>query len=93
VELPPALLPPGRDVRLDGVREGRPNRGRNGPVGVPRQLDRAVEIAFFEPAREEIDEGGSRDFRLGRRDLDRDPPEPAQRKTLFSLSKKPSSSR
>jgi hypothetical protein len=93
VEFPPALLPTGRDVRLDGVREGRPNRGRSGPVGVSGQLEPAVEIAFLEPDWKEVDKGGACDLDLGRRDLDRDPPEPAQRKTLFSLSKKPSSSR
>jgi hypothetical protein len=93
VELPPALLPAARDLGLDGEWEGRPNRGRSGRVGVPRQLDPAVAIPLLEPGREEVDEGGARDLRLGRRDLDRDPPELAQRKTLFSLSKKPSSSR
>jgi hypothetical protein len=93
VELPPALLPTTRDLALDRVREGRPNRGRSGLVGVSRELDRGVAIPLLEPAREEVDEGGARDLRLGRRDLDRDPPERAQRKTLFSLSKKPSSSR
>jgi hypothetical protein len=93
VERPPALLPAARDFGLDGVREGGPYRGRSGLVGVPCELDPAVPIPLLEPGREEIDEGGARDLGLGRRDLDRDPPEPAQRKTLFSLSKKPSSSR
>jgi hypothetical protein len=93
VEFPPALLPTARDIGLDRVREGRPNRGRRGLVGVASQLDPAVSILLLEPGREEVDEGGARDLRLGRGDLDRDPPEPAQRKTLFSLSKKPSSSR
>jgi hypothetical protein len=93
VELPPALLPAVRDLGLDDAWEGGPNRGRSRLVGVPRQLDPAVSISLLEPGREEVDEGGARDLRLGRRDLDRDPTEPAQRKTLFSLSKKPSSSR
>jgi hypothetical protein len=93
VELPPALLPTRRDVCLDCVREGRPNRVRSGLADVSRQLDLAVAIPLLEPAREEVDEGGAGDLGLGGRDLDRDPPEPAQRKTLFSLSKKPSSSR
>jgi hypothetical protein len=93
VELPPAFLPAARDLGLDNMREGGPYRGRSGFIGVSRQLDPAVSIPLLEPAREEVEEGGARDLRLGRRDLDRDPPEPAQRKTLFSLSKKPSSSR
>jgi hypothetical protein len=93
VKLPPALFPAIRDLGLDGAWEGGPYRSRSGLVGVPRQLDPAVSILLLEPGREELDEGGARDLRLGRRDLDRDPPEPAQRKTLFSLSKKPSSSR
>jgi hypothetical protein len=93
VELPPALLPTGRDLRLDGMREGGPSRGGSGLVGVARQLDSAVPIPLFEAGGEEVDEDGAGNLGLGRRDLDRDPPEPAQRKTLFSLSKKPSSSR
>jgi hypothetical protein len=93
MELPPALLPAACDLGLHGVREGGPNRGRSGLVGVSGQLDSAVSIALLEPAREEVDEGGACDLGLRRRDLDCDPPEPAQRKTLFSLSKKPSSSR
>jgi hypothetical protein len=75
------------------MREHGPNRSRSGLVDVPRQLDPAVPIPLLEPGREELDEGGARDLGLGRRNLDRDPTEPAQRKTLFSLSKKPSSSR
>jgi hypothetical protein len=93
VELPPALLPTRRDIGLDSAREDAPNRVRSGRVDVSRQLDRAVSIPLLEPGREEVDEGGAGDLRLGGRDLDRDPPELAQRKTLFSLSKKPSSSR
>jgi hypothetical protein len=93
VEVTPALLPPARDLGLDGMREGGPNRGRSGRVGVRGELEPAVSIPLLEPGGEEVDEGGARDLRLGRRDLDRDPPELAQRKTLFSLSKKPSSSR
>jgi hypothetical protein len=93
VEVPPALLPPVCDLGLDGVREGGPNRSRSGRVGVRGELESAVSIPLLEARREELDERGARDLRLGRRDLDRDPPELAQRKTLFSLSKKPSSSR
>jgi hypothetical protein len=93
VELPPALLPAARNLGLDSARKDAANRGRSGVVRVPRQLDPAVAIPLLEPGREEVDEGGAGDLRLGGRDLDRNPPEPAQRKTLFSLSKKPSSSR
>jgi hypothetical protein len=93
VELPPALLPAGRDLGLDGAREGGPNPGGSGRVGVRRQFDPAVTLPLLEAGGEEVDEGGPRDLDRGRGDLDRDPPEPAQRKTLFSLSKKPSSSR
>ena len=93
VELPPALLPAIRDLGLDGAWEDAPNRGRSGLLGVPRELDRAVAIPLLEAGRKELDERRARDLRLARRDLDRDPAEPAQRKTLFSLSKKPSSSR
>jgi hypothetical protein len=93
VELPPAFLPAARDLGLDGVREDGPNRGRSGLVGISRQLHSPVAIPLLEPGREEVDERGAHYFGLGRRDLDRHPPEPAQRKTLFSLSKKPSSSR
>jgi hypothetical protein len=93
VEVPPPLRPAARDLGLDGAREGRPNRRRSGLVGVPRQLDLFTSIPLLEAGRKEVDEGGARDLGLRRRDLDRDPPEPAQRKTLFSLSKKPSSSR
>jgi hypothetical protein len=52
-----------------------------------------LSIALLEAGWEEVDEDGAGDLGLGGRHLDRDPPEIAQRKTLFSLSKKPSSSR
>jgi hypothetical protein len=93
VEVAPALLPATRHLRLDGVRESGANRSRSGRLGVPRQLDFAVSFPLLEARREELEEGGAGDLRLGRRDLDGDPPQLAQRKTLFSLSKKPSSSR
>jgi hypothetical protein len=93
MELAPALLPPGRDLALDGPAEDGPNLGRPGRIGVRSELDPAVSIALLETGGEEVDEGGTGDLGLGGRDLDRDPPQLAQRKTLFSLSKKPSSSR
>ena len=93
VEVPPTLLPAARHLGLDGVREGGPDRGRSGAIRVRSELQSAVSIPLLEARREELDEGGARDLGLGRRDVDRDSPQLAQRKTLFSLSKKPSSSR
>jgi hypothetical protein len=93
VERAPALLPTGRDLGLDGAVEDSLNLGCSGRIGIRGELHSAVVLALLEAGREEVDEGGAGNLGLGGRDLDRDPPEPAQRKTLFSLSKKPSSSR
>src|SRR5207244_8653732 len=93
VELPPALLPTGRDVGLDRAAEEGSNLGRSGRIGVRGELHSAVSIALLEALGKELHEGGARHLGLGGRDLDRDPPELAQRKMLLSLSKKPSSSR
>jgi hypothetical protein len=93
MELPPALLPAHRDVGLDRAAEDGPNPGGSGRVGIRHELESAVAVALLEAAGEEVDKGGAGNLGLGGRNLDRDPPEPAQRKTLFSLSKKPSSSR
>ena len=93
VEVAPPLLPARRDLGLDDVAECGSNLGRSGGIGVRGELESAASIAFLEPGREESDEDGTGDFGLGSRNLDRDAPEIAQRKTLFSLSKKPSSSR
>jgi hypothetical protein len=94
VEVAPALLPARRDLGLDGVAERGSNLGRSGAIGVRGELEPvARSIALLEPGREEVDEDGAGDFGFGRRNLDCDPPEIAQRKTLFSLSKKPSFSR
>jgi hypothetical protein len=93
VEIAPALLPAGRDLGLDRAAEDSPNLCRSGRVGIRGELHSAVALALLEAGGEEVDEGGAGDLGLGGRDFDRDPPELAQRKTLFSLSKKPSSSR
>jgi hypothetical protein len=93
VEVAPALFPARRDLGLDRAGERGSNLGHSDAVGVRRELEPARSIALFEPGREEVDEDGAGDFGFGRRNLDSDPPEVAQRKTLFSLSKKPSFSR
>jgi hypothetical protein len=93
MELAPPLLPPSRDAGLGDAAEDGPNLGRPGRIGVRGELDSAVAIALLEAGGKEIDEDSPRNLGLGGRNLDRDPPELVQRKTLFSLSKKPSSSR
>jgi hypothetical protein len=93
MELAPPLLPPGRDLRHDGGTEHTSHPRRSGLVGVRRELEPICSVALLESGREEVDEDGPGRFRLGRRHFHRDAPKAAQRKTLFSLSKKPSFSR
>jgi hypothetical protein len=93
MEVAPALLPSRRDLRDRGAAERAPNPSRALRVGIHGEFETVGPIALLESGREEIDEDGARGFRLGRRNLNRDALELAQRKRLFSLSKKPSSSR
>jgi hypothetical protein len=93
MEVAPPLLPAGGYLRLDGGAEDRANLRCSGGIRIRSELEPAVYLALLEPAGEEVDEDRARGLGLRGRHLDRDPPEIAQRKTLFSLSKKPSSSR
>src|SRR5256885_1536903 len=68
-------------------------RRLSGPVGVARKLERVGLVTPLESVREELDEDGARGFAVGRRNADGDAPQPAQRKTLLSFSKRPSLSR
>jgi hypothetical protein len=94
VEAAPPLLP----VALDGRRGdvGVPERRAQALLarrpGVDGELDR-LSLDLLEPVREELDEDGSRLLDGRPRDRDRDPPQPPQRKALFSFSKNPSSAR
>jgi hypothetical protein len=93
VEVAPALFPARCDLGLDGAAQRGSNLGRSGAIRVRGKLEPARSIALLESGWEEVDEDGAGDFGFGRRNLDCDPPEIAQRKTLFSFSKKPSLSR
>jgi hypothetical protein len=93
MEVAPALFPARRDLRHSAAAEHGSNLGHSRGIGVGGELETTRSIALLESGREEVDEDGASRFRLARGNLNRDAPEIAQRKTLFSLSKKPSFSR
>ena len=93
MEGPPAVRPVGGHVRLLGGTERARDPRADDPVGVGRELQLAAALAFLEALRDELEHPCAGLLRAFERNGHRDAAETAQRKALFSLSKKPSSGR
>jgi hypothetical protein len=91
VELAPTILPSRLDRFRGDVAERGPKSLLARRVGVRDERP----LLLFEALRVQLEQPGSRRLKGIGRDGDADPAEldPAQRKALFSLSKKPSSGR
>jgi hypothetical protein len=89
VELAPALFPARLDRLRRHIREEFPEPGLPGGV----RVDRELAVALLEALGVELEEARRRLLEQLGRNLERDPPELAQRNALFSFSKNPSSRR
>src|SRR5207244_8017267 len=91
VEVAPAVLPARFDVGRARAAEGVPEAFLAGGVGVRNELGRTASLDLLESAREQLEHHGAGLLQPLVGDLDADSAQGAQRKALFSFSKKPSS--
>ena len=91
MEVAPTILPPRLDVCRGCAAERVPEALFAAGVRVRDELGRPAAVDLLEAAGEQLEHDGARRLDPLGRDLDAHAAEAAQRKALFSFSKKPSS--